>query len=316
MSRIIFVPQYPTPLRYSEWWFYQFPKEFEKRGFEVITLGKNYLNAIKSSPEMFSPINEAIEFECQQINEYTKIKIYNDDILFLSDISFPGIFPNILYHKRCKKQYVFCHATAINNFDYYAPLKNPKFATETALSTLFDKVFVGSYYHREKLINHAKELGWTNTVVTRLPFPPFSPSDNTKKYNFFCSASRPTKQKVNLDLEIEIESYFKNKKIYRIEASSWEDYYTKLSSCKYLLITSSEETFGYQVVDAIINNCIPIAPKAFSYPELIPEEYLYPVKGDVSKIVEVIESVDSLPELKCKREMELFYDKIVYEMRG
>jgi hypothetical protein len=314
--RIIFVPQYPSKLRYQEWWYVEFPKEFEKRGFEVVTLGKNYLNATKSSPEMFSPINEAIEFECQQVKEYMETKIYSDDILFLSDISFPGIFPSVLYHKRCKKQYAFCHATSVNNFDYYYPVKNPKFATETALSTLFDKVFVGSYYHREKLINHAKELSWHNTVVTRLPFPPFKSSPNTKKSNFFCSASRPTKQKVNLDLEIEIESFYRNRKIYRFEASSWEDYYTRLSSCQYLLITSSEETFGYQVVDAIINNCIPIAPKAFSYPELLPEEYLYPQRAAASKIVDIIGNVNSVPELNCKREMELFYDKIVYEMRG
>lgn len=313
--RIIFVPQYPSKLRYQEWWYVEFPKEFEKRGFEVITLGKNYLNATRSSIEMFSPINEAIEFECQQIKEYIETKVYSDDVLFLADISFPGIFPSVLYHKKCKKQYAFCHASAINNFDYYAPVKSPKFATETALSTLFDKVFVGSYYHREKLINRANELHWGNTVITRLPFPPFKKSAVPNKFNTFCSASRPTKQKVDLDLEIELEK-ISGKKIFRFEAKSWEEYYDNLSRSEYLIITSKEETFGYQVVDAIINGCIPIAPNAFSYPELLPEEYLYPSKAAASKIMKVVESVNTVPELKCKREMELFYDKIIYEMRG
>lgn len=312
--RLIFVPQYPSKLRYQEWWYVEFPKEFEKRGFEVVTLGKNYLGQARANPEMFSPINESINFECEQIKEFYGMKLYNDDILFLSDISFPGLFPNILFHKRCKKNFVFCHATAVNNHDYYSPDALPKFTIETALARMFNKIFVGSFYHREKLIKRSQELGWHNVVVTRLPVPPFRASKATRKFNYVSSASRPTKQKVNLDLEIEFERV-SGRTINRIKSDSWEEYYDRLSQSEYLLITSSEETFGYQVVDAIINNCIPIAPNSFSYPELLPESHLYPSRAAALKIMQVMDSANYVPELKCRKEMDFFYDKIVYEMR-
>ena len=30
MSRLIYVPQYPAPMRYQEWWISEFTKEFKK----------------------------------------------------------------------------------------------------------------------------------------------------------------------------------------------------------------------------------------------------------------------------------------------
>jgi len=44
---------------------------------------------------------------------------------------------------------------------------------------------------------------------------------------------------------------------------------------KILLITAHEDTFGYQIVDAIINGCVPLARNDLAYPELLPKEYLY-----------------------------------------
>ena len=35
MQRIIFVPQYPTPMRYQEWWFTELPWKFREAGFDV-----------------------------------------------------------------------------------------------------------------------------------------------------------------------------------------------------------------------------------------------------------------------------------------
>ena len=42
MSKIIFVPQYPSRLRYQEWWFDEFRLQFEKNKL-CITLGEKYL---------------------------------------------------------------------------------------------------------------------------------------------------------------------------------------------------------------------------------------------------------------------------------
>ena len=326
--RIIFVPQFPSKLRYQEWWFTEFPKQFRKRGFEVLTLGEDYIHSVverRSDYEMFSPINQAITFETEQINEYMNLDIQDDDILFLADISFPGLFPNVLFHKRCPKMYAFCHATSLNYKDYFEDVRLSKFPVERATATLFDKVFVGSYYHKEKLT-------WPNTIVTYLPFQPHDGTieEFVPKKHMFMSASRPSPQKVDTELEKRIEKIY-NTKIFRPVSNSWKEYFANLRSSKYLLITSKEDTFGYQIVDAVTNNCIPIAPRRCAYPELLPEKYLYKeyvpelmdMGWDVACLVESAmmaftelpdDEQPEVPRLLCEKQMREFYDKICGEM--
>ena len=135
-SRIIFVPQFPTKMRYQEWWFWKFPEEFEKAGYEVVRLGNensrgfcpNY--GYKIGSKNFSPIKSSIAFEMNQIQEYMDLKLRDDDILFLADLSFPGMFANVLHHKRPMGVYAFCHATSLNDFDYFQKVRHSKFQVE------------------------------------------------------------------------------------------------------------------------------------------------------------------------------------------
>jgi hypothetical protein len=277
--RIIFVPQFPSELRYQEWWYDEFPKEFRARGFQVVILGETYVNmgkAKRSELDMFSPIEQAIEFETEQIKEYMSLDIQEDDVLFLADISFPGLFTNVLYHKKCNKMYAFCHATSINKFDYFEEDSYSKFPVESAHSFLFDKIFLGSEYHRKKLLTESKFIGWRNSEVTYLPFKPYTGTLElfTPKKHLFMSASRPSHQKVDMELEVKIEELYRTE-IHRPVSNSWEEYFEHLRASKFLLITAHEDTFGYQIVDAVTNNCIPIARNSLAYPELLPREYLY-----------------------------------------
>lgn len=311
--RLIFVPQYPTPMRYSEWWFSEFPKEFRKAGFEVITLGDDYIDLLNSNSrgdlKMFSPISRAIHFENAQIAEYMEMDFNHDDILFIADLSFPGFFTNVLFHKKPKKVFSFCHATSLNHLDYFAKDRSQKFPIETAHAELCDKVFVGSHYHKEK-------LGWNNTSVVYLPYPPFKPETGTYKSFNIVSASRPTEQKVDLMAEDFVEKRFACK-INRLEPKSWEQYFTFLNHAKVLLITSKEDTFGYQIADAVLNNCIPIAPLRLSYPEILPSLYLYSnVHEMVEKIGAALNGKLDVPELLCHEEMNNFYKNIIKIVKG
>jgi hypothetical protein len=311
MSRVIFVPQYPTPMRYQEWWFTELPKQFEKAGFEVLTLGKYSLTKTEAANiAMFSPIKTAIEFETMQINEYMELDLRDDDILFLADISFPGLFSNVLFHKRPKRMFAYCHATSLNQLDYFANDMMEKAPIERAHSRLFDAVFVGSNYHEDK-------LRWDNTLVTRLPYPPLKTFKEKKDF-FIVSASRLTPQKVDIDLECRIEDKF-HFPIVRREFNNWEDYYKFLSKSKILLITSFEDTFGYQIVDAVLNGCIPLAPVRCAYPELLPPECLYDSEEElISKFqyLLTLEVMPPIPEILCHKEMEDFYKNIIEVMKG
>jgi len=319
--RIIFVPQFPSELRYQEWWFTEFPKQFRKRGFEVLTLGEDYANMIvhrRSAIDMFSPINQAIELETEQIREYMMLDIRPDDILFVSDISFPGFFCNVLYHKECPKMYAFCHATSMNRFDYFKSLSYSKFPVETSHAFLFDVVFIGSRYHQDK-VQEFSDIYWRNTMVTYLPFQPMEAKlSGVAKSIDIMSASRPTPQKVDKELEDYVTEEL-GVQVQRPMNSNWSQYVWNLNRSKVLLITAHEDTFGYQIADAVTNNCIPIARNSLAYPELLPREYLYDTKEELVMILDQIlnrERPIPVPKLLCMEQMNKFYDVICNEMTG
>ena len=203
MSRLIFVPQFPTKLRYQEFWYTELEKHFKKHYDEVLVLGDSYVKNEKetqSEKSMFSPIQQAINLELIQINEFYNLKIYDEDILFLSDISFPGLFCNILHHKRCKRMYCYVHGTSRNKMDYFELCKESKWLVEKGHSKLFNKIFLASEYHQNK-------LGWKNTQIVGLPIPPFETFREDKIHDII-SVARPTAQKVNQEIENEIEKDF------------------------------------------------------------------------------------------------------------
>ena len=275
MSRLILVPQYPTKMRYQEWWWDEFPKQFAKYFDEVIVIGKT-VSRVLAECGYFSPVDLAVQYETQQIIEYMAFDLKPGDILLLNDLSFPGLFANVLFHKRPDKCFAICHATSKNAYDYFEKDRKIKYPIEKATAKLFNKVFVGSQYHKRK-------LGWENIEVVLLPFAPFEGQLNPKIYNIV-TVARAGKQKHNLSLERLIEKGFKTT-IVQCKAQTWKDYYKFLSQSRILLITSKEETFGYQVFDALKNGCLVVAPNAFSYPEFLPKNYLY---NNVNELLDII----------------------------
>lgn len=307
--RIIYVPQYPTPMRYAEWWFWKLPEEFRKAGHKVVVLGEKYVETISSvrgDLDMFSPIDAAIWLETEQIKEYMRLNITNDDVLFLADLSFPGCFCSALYHKQCPKMFAFCHATSINKFDYFESVSDSKFKVESAHADIFDKVFVGSKYHQDK-------LGWRNTIVTCLPYPPFKPQkDLDKKYNII-SVCRQHIQKMDKDIENSIENNIC--KIIRKQCIEWKEYYKFLSQAKILLISSKEDTFNYTILEALMNNTIVLAPNRLCFPELLPNKFLYNNYEDLEqKINKYLKNYKNVPEIKCKKEVDSFFRNIINVM--
>lgn len=307
--RLILVPQYPTKNRYSEFWYTEFPKNLKKYFDEIIVLGKNKINLgntiEKRDPSMFSLVNEAILFEQEQIKEYMNLKIKNEDFLLSLDMSFPGFFSNVLYHKPINNSYTYLHASSKNNYDYFKSVRYSKFPSEIAQSRLFKKVFVGSLYHKLK-------LKWKNTKVLGVPYPNFKVFKENKKYNII-SVSRPSVQKITKKIETKIEKDFE--KIIRKNCDNWGEYYKFLSEAKVVLLSGKEETFGYQVLEAIINNSIPLAPNKFSYPELLPREYLYNDYDELElKIKYYLEKYNEVPKLLNRDLCEKFYDNLAKEM--
>jgi hypothetical protein len=255
----------------------------------------------------FSSAELSIKFETEQIKEYMQLDITESDILFHADLSYPGLFHHVLFHKRPSHCFCFCHATSKNNLDYFSKDADIKFPIEKKVSELYDSVFVGSDYHARKLL-------FDNMMVTYLPFCPYSSAQeifkNIKKKNDIISVARKTPQKVNEELEKIVEKKFSE--IKRFNSKTWAEYYKNIAESKIMLISAQEETFGYQVVDAITNNCIPLAPRNYSYPELLHDKYLYSDKKELMKKIKYFLKVykKEKPVLLCQEQMKGFYNKI------
>lgn len=311
MNRLIYVPQYPSKMRYSEWFLPEFTKQFESSYDNVIILGKDSLSNIhRSDKEMFSPIDEAIKFELEQIDEFLDLQLDNKtDTLFLADISFPGLFVNSLYHRQSFiNNFCYCHATSKNYLDYFEKVRYSKWMNETSQSKMFKKVFLATEYHKRK-------LGWDNTYITSLPSHNHKYYKNEKKIRNIISVARPTPQKVDEKIEFEIE--YKYGKIERSNFNNWNDYYKFIGESKILISTANEETFGFQILDAINNNCVPIAPNNYSYPELLPREYLY---DNIEELISIIDKILNgelkVPKLLDENLINSFFFNIIDIMKS
>jgi hypothetical protein len=312
MNRTLFlIPQFPTKMRYQSWFFSEFPRELRKRFGKVVVIGKKYVaaNAVEGHDStMFSPVCQAIEFETRQIEEYLSLDVGEDDILLLLDLSFPGIFPSVLYHKRPTHCYAYCHATSLNLGDYFEKDRPSKYETEYGHSKLFTKIFVGSEYHKQK-------LGWENVEVLGLPLPPFATYKTEEKIYDIVSVARPCEQKVTKQVENEVEKEFG--RITRKQCTSWEEYNKFLGRSKVLLISSKEDTFNYSILDAVLNGCIPVAPNKLCFPELLPRFYLYDSTDDLKKIVRgCLDGEYRVPSLLNMAAITSFYDNLSNWMIG
>lgn len=307
MSRLIFVPQYPVPMRYQEWWFTEFPRKFFEYFDGVLVLRTKSYPQIRGDRSLFSPVLQSLFFEMVQVYQYTNLDTKKDDFLFLSDLSFPGLFINALIHKPLENAYAFCHATSKNAYDYFHKRRKIKYKIEKASSKLFKKVFVGSNYHRQK-------LGWKNIEVVGLPKPPFKTFREKKKYDIV-SVARPSIQKVNKKLEKKIERRFGE--IVRFQPTSWNSYYKFISQSRVLLVTCKEETFGYPVLESVMNNTIPIVPDKFCFREMLPDNYRYECEEDLSeKIYYFLRHPDEVPKLRNISLVDNFYESVVSIMKG
>lgn len=315
MGRLILIPQYPTKLRYQEWWFTEFPEQFSEYFDSVLVLGRDYVyNSSAPRPEDFAPLGLSIRFETQQLKELFALDIKPDDRLLLCDMSYPGILPSALIHIDCKK-YAICHATSRNRYDYFAKVRHTKWPIENATAKIFDKIFVGSQYH-------AYKIGWDNVVVSPLPLPRpgFAGTLNHVPYlersKQIISVSRPTKQKTNLKVERRISKEF-GIDIERPQGlENWNDYYRFLQNSKIMLLTSQEETFGYQVIDAFLNGVVPLAPNKYSYPELLSSDVLYNNIEELKMLItKWLNKENTYPTLKTLKASIQFYSTLTQHMK-
>jgi len=79
------------------------------------------------------------------------------------------------------------------------------------------------------------------------------------------------------------------------------EYLMQLSRAKLVLSCALQETFGYAVMKAVAQGCVPIVPNNLSYPEFFTAKYLYKnVANAVEKIESFLKNVSSLEKDRQK----------------
>jgi glycosyltransferase involved in cell wall biosynthesis len=84
-----------------------------------------------------------------------------------------------------------------------------------------------------------------------------------------------------------------------------EQYRQAVASCDVVVSTARHEFFGVSVVEAVSLGCLPVLPRALSYPELIPP-HLHPffLYRDPTALADFLEQFLRDPPLEHARELE------------
>ena len=313
--RLIVVPQLPVLMRYQEWWPRFIKANMRKHFKEVLFLGRTV--PTKARHGSFSDHEESVANEAIQTNQILRLGIRQDDVILHCDLSYPGVFHNVLpLLPRCRRA-VFCHATSLNRYDHFSSVRAEKWPIEKAHARLYDKVLVATKYHAEK-------LNLPNVVRMRaLPHPPelgIVAGTDLRSTREMCRVSRATTQKVTQSVEKKLYKLTRHR-VHAGSFTNWKDYFTFLAQSRFMIVTSKEETYGYQVVDAVLAGCIPIAPNAYSYPELLPERFLYSNTGSpfdrALAIAETMERNRGEPARllpACNQAAKHFWNKLAVEL--
>lgn len=321
---IIIVPQLKIAMRYTEWW----PEDFKNgisdkfryhrsgKAFTVTLL--NGLNKRASQkPEKFASLfdmqSNMVKHELLLVHELQRFLLQPSDIVICLDACTPGIVAGYLRNLHRSKRPLllgFCHGSSFNTGDMYDESRHD--FDLTCLST-FDVIFVATEYHKRKLRN-AYETTYEHRATPQiislgaLPDMPFykdkSVMRTTVGETLLGTSVEPVRkvaiidrygQKRNDKLIADVIQLGKGKyeffDIYG-QSESWAKYFSALACYLFVLVTTQEETYGYQIRDALHAGVIPICPQRFSFPELLRHICLY--KDDNAR--EIIDKMDYLAD--------------------
>lgn len=157
-NRIIYVPIEPLVERYTESWYRNFPVAFREAGHEVIVIDGVPLTD-HVGVGTFLDMNSTIHYKNSQMQKIAKMfndgQIWKNDIFFIGDVEFWGI-ESIRLMSQMNKIPVnivgFLHAASYTKEDAFEVAAPYQKYTELGWLAALDRVFVGSQYHKQAVI--------------------------------------------------------------------------------------------------------------------------------------------------------------------
>ena len=159
MKKVWIIPIEPLEERYTEQWYRQIPKAFEYMGFDVTTIdGTTLTDYVKVGA--FLDMNSTVAYKNSQMAQVAELfhtgKITDGDIFWVSDMEYWGLESLRLMSQLNKiniKIYAFCHAASWTIEDAFSVASPYQKYTELGWIAACDKVFVGSQYHKQAIID-------------------------------------------------------------------------------------------------------------------------------------------------------------------
>ena len=156
--QIFYVPIEPLEERYTESWYRNIPAFFRSKGAEVVVIdGQPLTTTVETGT--FLDINSTIHYKCSQMQAIAKLfrtdSIQSGDVFFFGDIEFWGLEGLRLMAQLNKKDIFICgvlHAASYSIEDTFSVAAPYQKYTELGWLAACDKVFVGSKYHRQAIL--------------------------------------------------------------------------------------------------------------------------------------------------------------------
>lgn len=273
--------------------------------------------APRKLPEgMFLDAPFTIGFKNAQLTDlallYYNNKIDDGDIIFASDLWFPGLCESVAYlnhfcNKRVKIRGII-HAGSWVPSDSVAALERWAKGFEDNIFDIVDLIYVGSQFIKKEIIQ--KRICDPNKIViTPLPLDVNELNNylNIPKKNFilFNGRNHPEKQpelfrKLAKVLTERYEAKYQKENPYLFILTcdnnfTKNEYYGILSQAKAVVSFALQENFGYGIAEAAYLGCIPVVPNRLVYPEFYPEECLYNSYEEAVEMVWNIMETDPEP---------------------
>lgn len=173
-SMLYIIPIEPLEERYTEQWYRWFPEYCKQHGIEYAVIdGKPLTQTVEVGT--FLDINSTVHYKAHQLASIARLfhnkLVKPGDVFFVADIEFWGIeiikYLSVL-NKIPVKLTGFCHAASYTREDFIAPCEPFAEYFERGWFKVFDRVYVGSQYHKQQILEHRapKDKGTQTYVET------------------------------------------------------------------------------------------------------------------------------------------------------
>jgi hypothetical protein len=282
---IVLLPLEPLEIRYTRDWAVQFPREMDKMNIDYKVVNGEPLTTkieLGSVLDAYGTNFWKASQMCELIRLMHNGTVRSSDTLLFADLWSPGIealryIANMGGARPAITGVLHAGTWDENDFLVRQGLRPYFRPIEDAWFNMFDKVFLGSQYHKYLILDNHK-VDEDKLVVTGLPFYPkdFCRKEILRYDNSVIFPHRLDREKHPEQFDALMKRHPELKGIKTAEHFTTKDaYYDELASASIAISCATQETFGYAMLEATALGCIPLVPNRLSYKELYPEIFRY-----------------------------------------